>query len=166
MAWYDFITGSNPVAGATEGAVKGVIEGIGFAGDKVYAWVKGELPPEKQAEFDLKYQELTQKLQEGNQAINLADAQSGSNFRGGWRPAIGWTCAMALWFYYVPPVFMATLLWTVQCIAVMWQAPNIAIVKLPDFPLVLNIQEIIGLVASLLGLAGLRSIEKTKSGCK
>src|SRR3990172_1110647 len=143
MAWYDFITGSNPVAGATEGAVKSVIEGIGSAGDKVYAWVKGELPPEKQAEFDLKYQELTQKLQEGNQAINLADAQSGSNFRGGWRPAIGWVAAIALFFYYVPPVAMATLLWSIQCVAVMWQAADIAKVVLPAFPISLNIQEIL-----------------------
>ena len=28
--------------------------------------------------------------------INKAEAQSGSLFKGGWRPAVGWTCALDL----------------------------------------------------------------------
>lgn len=160
MAWYDFITGANPAAAAVQGTVTGILGGIGDAANSIREAVTGKLSADDQAKFDLAWQGLTQKLQEGQQAINLADAQSGSNFRGGWRPAIGWVAALALFFYYVPPIAMATLLWSVQCGAVMWQSPDIAKAVLPVFPLNFNIQEILGLIASLLGMAGLRSWDK------
>ena len=32
----------------------------------------------------------------GQLEINKAEAQSGSIFKGGWRPAVGWVCAIAL----------------------------------------------------------------------
>jgi hypothetical protein len=44
----------------------------------------------------------------GQLEINKAEAQSGSVFVGGWRPAIGWTCAFALAYEYL---FLPLLSW-------------------------------------------------------
>jgi hypothetical protein len=160
MGLLDWFSGTNPAASVAQGAASGILEGIDKAANGIREAITGKLDADGQAKFDLAWQAMTQKLQEGQQAINLADAQSGSNFRGGWRPAIGWTCAMALWFYYVPPVAMATVLWTIQCVAIMWKSIDIAKVALPTFPISLNVEEILGLVASLLGLSGMRSYDK------
>ena len=114
MGLLDWFTGANPAASVAQGAATGILDGIGTAANSVREAITGKLDADGQAKFDLSWQALTQELQKGQQAINLADANSGSSFRGGWRPALGWTCAMALWFYYVPPIAMATLLWTAQ----------------------------------------------------
>lgn len=161
MGFFDWFTGSNPAASVAQGAVTGVLDGIGSAANSIREAITGKLDADGQAKFDLAWQQLTQQLQVGQQAINLADAQSGSNFRGGWRPAIGWSCAFALFFYYVPPIIMATILWSIQCVAVMWSAPDITqITALPAFVKTMDIQEILGLVGTLLGLAGMRSYDK------
>ncbi len=161
MGLLDWFTGSNPAASVASGAAKGILSGIDSAANGIREAITGRLDADGQAKFDLAYQSLNQVLQQGQQVINLADANSGSNFRGGWRPAIGWSCAFALFFYYVPPIIMATALWTIQCIAVMWAAPDITqIASLPGFVKTMDIQEIIGLVSSLLGLGILRSVDK------
>ncbi len=162
MAWYDFITGVNPVGAISKEVVTGALSKVGDAADAIYGYATGHLPPDKQAELDLKYAEFKREMNKGQADITLADAQSGSNFRGGWRPAIGWTCAMALWFYYIPPIAMATFLWTIQCSAAMWDAANVATLVLPKFPMTFDIQDILGLVATLLGVATLRTIDKSK----
>ena len=67
---------------------------------------KAILDPNKQAELALKAQEMEQALTlsalsyekaqlEGQLAINRAEAESGSLFKGGWRPAVGWVCVAA-----------------------------------------------------------------------
>ena len=33
--------------------------------------------------------------------LNKAEAQSGSLFKGGWRPAVGWTCAIAFLYHFI-----------------------------------------------------------------
>ena len=33
--------------------------------------------------------------------INKAEAASGSLFKGGWRPAVGWVCALAFAYHYL-----------------------------------------------------------------
>jgi len=160
MGILDWFTGSNPAAAVAEGAVTGVLTGIGSAANSIREAITGKLDADGQAKFDMAWQQLTQKLQEGQQAINLADANSGSNYRGGWRPAIGWSCAISVFFYYVPPIAMATLLWTVQCFSVLWHATDVAKTVLPSFPISLNTSDILGLTASLLGMAGIRSFDK------
>ena len=132
LGWF---TGTNPAASVAQGAATGILDGIGNAANSIREAVTGKLSPDDQAKFDMEWQTLTQKLQEGQQAINLADANSGSNYRGGWRPAIGWACAIAIFFYYVPPVAMATLLWTIQCFSAIWQTTDIAKLAMPSFPL-------------------------------
>ena len=33
--------------------------------------------------------------------LNKAESQSGSLFKGGWRPAVGWTCAIAFMYHFI-----------------------------------------------------------------
>jgi len=165
MGLLDWFTGANPAASVAQGAVTGVLSGIGSAANSVREAITGKLDADGQAQFDLAWQQLTQKLQEGQQAINLADANSGSNFRGGWRPALGWVCALSLGSYYIPQALAGAVLWVIQCGSVMIAAADIGKVILPAYPVVFNVEEIIGLVASLLGMAGLRSYDKKQGNC-
>lgn len=78
--------------------------------------------------------------------INLAEAQHPSNYKGGWRPAIGYICAAALgWTFVIQPI-------AAWCLAVF--RPDIA----PPPALVTDM--LFELVIGMLGLAGLRTYEK------
>lgn len=159
MGVFDIFKTANVPEQAVEGAVKGVMSGIGDTADTVYSYVTGHLPPDKQAAFEMEFAKLRQAINLGANQINLADAQSGSNFRGGWRPALGWVCALSLGSYYIPQALAGAILWLFQCSLIMYKAPDIMLVKLPVYPIVFDMSEIIGLVASLLGLAGIRSFD-------
>jgi len=163
MGILDWFSGTNPAASVVSGTVTGVLGGIGSAANSIREAITGKLDADGQAKFDLEYQKLTQVLQEGQQAINLADAQSGSNFRGGWRPALGWMAAISLGSYYIPQALAGAVLWVIQCASVMIAATDIGKVVLPSYPVAFNVEEIMGLVISLLGMAGLRTYEKGKN---
>ena len=34
-------------------------------------------------------------------SVNAAEAASGSLFKGGWRPCVGWVCAIAFFYHFV-----------------------------------------------------------------
>ncbi len=79
--------------------------------------------------------------------VNKAEAASGSVFVGGWRPAIGWVCAAAVFYtYLLVPIGM-------------WLA--FVLGKPVAKPPVLdgNLWE---LMFAMLGLGGLRTFEKLK----
>ena len=46
------------------------------------------------------FKELEAELEKARMqvGVNTAEAQSGSNFRGGWRPFIGWICGFGLMY--------------------------------------------------------------------
>lgn len=95
-------------------------------------------------------------------AINLADAQSGNWFNSGWRPAIGWVCAIALALYYPTRIITGMSIWVIQSIQAMnafIPTTEIPWVALPPMPEV-GIGDVLGLVATLLGGAWLRTTEK------
>jgi hypothetical protein len=83
----------------------------------------------------------------GQLEINKAEAQSGSAYAAGWRPTIGYICAFGLAYNFV--IYpMAT-----------WYAAR----YMPGFqPPPLLADNLMELVFGMLGLAGLRSFEKTK----
>lgn len=93
---------------------------------------------------------LDNELMKGQIEVNKVEAASGSLFNSGWRPAIGWTCAVSLFCYYVPYVLAATVLWVVQVVR------TGELVARPD----LGISDLIGLVLAMLGIAGMRTYEK------
>lgn len=80
-------------------------------------------------------------------AINVEEAKSSSLFVSGWRPAIGWCCALALFYSYLIIPFAT---WG-------FAASHI---EVPPFPkLDENLWQ---LMFGMLGMGGLRTFEKIK----
>ena len=46
-------------------------------------------------------QKHTQEALLAQLEINKAEAQSGSLFKGGWRPAVGWVCAISFAYHFI-----------------------------------------------------------------
>jgi Holin of 3TMs, for gene-transfer release len=84
--------------------------------------------------------------------INKVEAANPKLFVSGWRPAIGWSCAVALFCYYVPYTIAATVLWVIQVYHTGSLVPR------PD----LGVADLLGLVGTMLGTATLRTAEKFK----
>jgi len=82
--------------------------------------------------------------------VNKIEAASPSFWKSGWRPAIGWVGAAALFMYYVPYCAAATGMWVYQCYK------THALVARPD----LNVSDLIALVTVLLGASTQRTIER------
>ena len=80
--------------------------------------------------------------------VNKAEAQSGSLFVAGWRPAIGWVCASALAYQYIiRPA--ATALFDAF--------------GLTHAPVLIGLDENLWqLMLAMLGMGGLRTFEKMK----
>ena len=80
--------------------------------------------------------------------INKAEAQSGSLFKGGWRPAVGWTCALVFFYHYI---FQ-------PCILFFAALFGAEIPELPEF----DMSTLLPVLGGLLGIGGLRTYEKQK----
>ena len=84
----------------------------------------------------------------GQLEINKAEASSGSLFKGGWRPFIGWVCGFAFAYHFVLQpliVFGVT-------------AAGVDMPELPSF----DMGRLLTVMMGMLGLGGLRSVEKLK----
>jgi hypothetical protein len=84
--------------------------------------------------------------------INKIEAASPRFWNSGWRPAIGWVGATALFVYYVPYCIAATGMWVYQCYV------THSLVHRPD----LDVSDLIALIVILLGGSTQRMIEKLK----
>ena len=80
--------------------------------------------------------------------INKAEAASGSLFKGGWRPFVGWTCGIAFAYHFV---FQPLLIFIFAYIGL--ETPD-----LPQF----DVGTLLPVLGGMLGIGGLRSYEKTK----
>jgi hypothetical protein len=69
----------------------------GFAKD-IRSAVTGDISADKKAELALKAQEIEAGLMAAQIDLNKAEAGSGKLFVAGWRPAVGWICAMGLFY--------------------------------------------------------------------
>lgn len=74
--------------------VLGAIEGAGQLAGDIRDAVTGE-------ENKLKARQLEQALQLAQIELNKAEAQSGSLFVAGWRPALGWCGALAVFYQFL-----------------------------------------------------------------
>ena len=80
--------------------------------------------------------------------LNKAEAQSGSLFKGGWRPAVGWISALAFLYHFILQpciIFLATLF-------------GAEIPELPEF----EMGTLLTVLGGMLGIGGLRTYEKQK----
>lgn len=149
--------GGKDVKAAGEG-IKAAGEGVTTVLTGIRTMITGDMPPEtvaKLKEIELKMMEISQNIQSGQQEIEKAAIEKGgfnSFFLAGWRPVLGWISAAAIFAYYVPPIILQTYFWTVQ---------TMKSGILASWPNNFDIAEIIGLVASLLGISVLRTVEKS-----
>ena len=80
--------------------------------------------------------------------INKAEAASGSLFKGGWRPAVGWICAIAFGYHFVLQPLLVFVL----------TASGEDLPDLPEF----DMGTLLTVLGGMLGIGGLRTVEKAK----
>lgn len=80
-------------------------------------------------------------------AVNVAEAQSGDNFRGGWRPFVGWVCGFGLGY---AAIFRPIII-------------GLARIQYPEFDLPeAGGETLTTILLGMLGLGGFRTFEKVK----
>ncbi len=92
---------------------------------------------------------------------NKIEAASPSFWVSGWRPAVGWVCASALAAVYIPKAMVLTIIWAYQAYVILNAWKGVGPVALPAYP-DLGVTDLIGLLMSMLGIGGLRTMEKLK----
>lgn len=88
------------------------------------------------------------RLALGQLEVNKAEAQSSDFFRGGWRPACGWVCAVGLFYTFL---LQPLLPWVVALFGK----------TVPPLP-PLDIDTLMVLLGGMLGLGGYRSFERVR----
>jgi len=84
--------------------------------------------------------------------VNKAEAASNSNYKGGWRPFVGWVCGIAFAYHFVlQPVVIFILAYC-----------GLEVPDLPEF----DMGQLMTVLMGMLGLGGLRSFEKYKGVSK
>tara|TARA_R100001369_G_C3280851_1_gene161952 strand:- start:295 stop:696 length:402 start_codon:yes stop_codon:yes gene_type:complete len=80
--------------------------------------------------------------------VNKAEAASGSLFKGGWRPFVGWICGIALLYHFIlsPLILFGVSL------------AGVDIPPIPEF----DMGSLMTVLMGMLGLGGLRTYEKQK----
>lgn len=105
---------------------------------------------EKQkAEIIIREMEIEAASVNAQHEVNRAEASSGSLFVAGWRPFIGWVCGVALGYEFIARPLG---IWSVA----VWMPGG------PILPSIAGDGMLWELMFGMLGLAGLRSFEKTK----
>lgn len=101
----------------------------------------------REAELLLKQVDQVHAAAMAQLEVNKIEASSSSLFVSGWRPAIGWTCAFAIFSdFCLRPLMVWASGWY----------PSI-----PIFPSLIS-DNLWELMAGMLGLSGLRTFEKTR----
>ena len=125
----------------------GAIKAVGNIVDEIYT------SDEEREQAKLAIKKVEAELKKRQMDINLADAQSKAGGISGmiqriWRPLIGFSCALAIFWEYVLKQFLMFLIATFN-----WETK-----PLPE----LDMGTLMPLVMALLGMGALRSYEKTK----
>ena len=117
---------------------------------------------EERLKIAIEQRKIDASLLQGQIATNLEEAKHPSIFVAGWRPGLGWVATISFGLLYIPRALVMTTIWTIQCVTIMqaWQHGTPPPV-LPIFP-DLGVTDVIGLLMALLGMAGIRSYDKTK----
>lgn len=140
--WSKLIGGGVKEAG--EG-VKTALDGAGGFLKDIRIAITGKDP-----EMDAKVLAALEKVNEAQAAINAAEAASASFFVAGWRPALGWLCAISLGIYYIPRFILGMTMWSIQVVNTGQLLP------MPE----MGVGDILGLVFAMLGMSGIRAWEK------
>lgn len=132
------------IGALAEGGAKGMFSGIGQLAKDIRTAITGK-DPAKEAEIAEKLMELEYAAESAQALVNIEEAKNPNVFVSGWRPAAGWTCSIALaWFYVLSPFAS----WVAELCG--------SAVKMP----VVDISTLYPLLLALLGMGGLRSFDK------
>ena len=110
--------------------------------------------PDKDAAQKAKLEIEAKVMDAANQAhlaqleINKAEAQSGSIFIGGWRPFVGWTCGLGMFYHFIGQ----------PCAIFVMAYLGVETPPLPEF----DMSQLMTILLGMLCLGGMRSWEKTK----
>jgi hypothetical protein len=99
-------------------------------------------------EQDLETFKLALSADQMQTDIDKQEAASTDRFVSGWRPFIGWVCGVAFAYHFIVQPLLAIII-----------ANSGGKVILPDF----DMQELSTVLMGMLGLGGLRTIEKIKN---
>lgn len=144
-----------------EGTVTGLLKGVGMFAKDIRTAITGKeaLSSDQQLQIlkmadalESAASSLEAQASKGQIDINIEDAKSGSLFKGGWRPLIGWTCASGLIYSFV---LKPLLPWIVEVSCLLFDKKII----LPIMPN-LDMGELIALTMCLLGFGGMRMYER------
>lgn len=116
---------------------------------KPVAKILDKFIPDKDLKEKLEH-EIKLEIQKANIAqieVNKAEAAHRTVFVAGWRPFIGWTCALALSYHFI-----------LQPIIVFTMSVNGLAYDLPEF----DMGSLMTIILGMLGLGGMRSFEKFK----
>ena len=129
--------------------------GIGTVIDSV-GKIAGDLitTDKERLELELRAKELDQAIDIAQIGVNQVEAQHSSIFVAGWRPAIGWIGAAAMAYQFL---LYPMMLWGWTYLQGMGWIPA----GLTPPP-VLDADQLWVILSGILGIAGMRSFEKTK----
>ena len=125
-----------------------VIESVGKVASDLITTDKERL------EMTLREKELDQRLDMAQIGVNQTEAQHSSIFVAGWRPAIGWIGAAALAYQF--------LLYPIMLWGWTWMQGMGWIPRELTPPPVLEADQLWVILSGILGIAGMRSFEKSK----
>lgn len=108
---------------------------------------KAPIDSTKQAEIEAKAQEIEAELMKAQIEVNKIEASSTSLFVAGWRPAVGWVCASALFYHFIG---FSVFQWVIALSNIKVVAP------------VINTEGLLTVLFAMLGLGTLRTLEKVK----
>jgi hypothetical protein len=135
--------------------IGGIVEAVGKIADDLITSDKERLDAEIELQrIGVDYARIDADLIAGQQKTNQVEAQSTSLFVAGWRPAIGWVGAasMAYQFLLYPMLIWA---WAAM------QSRNWIPPELSPPPM-LDTDALWVILSGMLGIAGMRSVEKVK----
>lgn len=133
-------------------ALGGIVEGIGQLADDLFTSDEERL----KAEIELKRLDVDVAM--GQMAVNTAEAGHSSVFVAGWRPAIGWVGAAAMAYQFL---LYPMLVWGWSLMQAKGWVPD----SLKPPPM-LDTDALWVILSGMLGIAGMRSVEKVKRVAK
>lgn len=156
------------IADLLAGGASGLMAGIGsFAKDLREAITgKSIIDPNKQAEILMNAAaleaaaakmaaEFDKSQMEGQAAIAKLEAASQDKYVTRWRPTIGWICGLGLLYTFLMKPILP---FVFQCGALLTGRDIASVPVLPEVPM----GDLIVLLAGMLGLGSMRSVEKIK----
>lgn len=140
------------MGGVVSEGISTTLTSIGDTSIKIRSAITGEPSPEKTAELEQYLLEIDNGVIQAQNKLNELESKSSNFLIAGWRPSLGWVCTISVALYYIPRFILGMSMWFLASYKTGTLQP------MPE----MGIQEVLGLVASMLGLGSLRTIEKIK----